>query len=223
MTAGHRLGGHQDVARRRPSRSRRRARCRWAAALTRFWHRVEQNRRPPLRDVSVKTRSHGSAAHTPSRPLRSLPRASARPAGEAGRPAPGDRLVRAVEVEVPPGLGVREAGAGVGPLEEVVDEGGGRVEVAGVGGGVHRADVGGDLGQRRRRWPARRSAGSPPAEIASRTASCSARPVGASTGSVPSWPGRGRVDQRHTGVEQDRHMTVEQHLTSHSCRRTVTA
>src|SRR5204862_224733 len=54
-------------------------RARWAALFARFWHRVEQNLRPPLREVSSWTRSHRSAAQTPSRPASVVPRAIARP------------------------------------------------------------------------------------------------------------------------------------------------
>ena len=43
------------------------ARARCAAALTRFWQAVEQNRRVPLRETSTKTRSQAEALHTPNR------------------------------------------------------------------------------------------------------------------------------------------------------------
>ena len=48
----------------RPAQPRR---SRNAAALTRFWHAVEQNRLLPLREVSTYTRSQCGAVHTPSR------------------------------------------------------------------------------------------------------------------------------------------------------------
>jgi hypothetical protein len=59
--------------------------ARWVAALTRLWQRVEQNRFPRLGEVSMYTRSQGSAWQMPRRPARSEPMAIPRP---AAMPAP---------------------------------------------------------------------------------------------------------------------------------------
>src|SRR6476469_8209305 len=60
------------------SRSDHRLRARCAAAFTRFWHAVEQNRRVPLRVTSTNTRSHIGASHTPRRSAYSVPSTVAR-------------------------------------------------------------------------------------------------------------------------------------------------
>ena len=72
-----------------PSRGQPKAawRARKAAAFTRFWQVVEQNRRVPFREVSTYTRSHRGAVQMPQPVVQFAAEHDREAGGAAGRPA----------------------------------------------------------------------------------------------------------------------------------------
>ena len=105
---------------------------RCAADVTRLWQRVEQNRFPRLREVSMSTRSQGSAWHTPKAACEVGADGHSKADRDACAPAGDDTGVAAVKVKGPAGSSRKvEAGSRAEFSEQAIDYQGGAGHVAG--------------------------------------------------------------------------------------------
>ena len=144
--------------------------------------------------------------------------------GAAGHPSGGERVVRPVEVHLPPapGLGVElRSRSRVDKL--AVDGGGSRGEVALANGVESEAHLAGEAGQDLRvaGGDTRRSPPVATKRSGSRTVEILASRCDA--GTTPSMPGRQLVDEARRDLDQHQNVTIEQHLTSYLVIPTLAA